>query len=158
VAERAVRALIGARKNWGGNRTQNGARAQAVLTSILQTAKQQGKNPFDVVMELLCCREKQKILDLVPSTSKTPTRPSGTPGTPRGKNDWKQNSNGKPNNWATNLSPSNPRLHNEPVQRAGGVPWKRGPASAGPNGRGTGRTQRHPSAISYSETSGRRRK
>jgi transposase len=72
VAERAVRALIGARKNWGGNRTQNGARAQAVLTSILQTAKQQGKNPFDVVMELLCCREKQKILDLVPSISKTP--------------------------------------------------------------------------------------
>ena len=71
VAERAVRALIGARKNWGGNRTLNGARAQAVLTSILQTAKQQGKNPFDVVMELLCCREKQKILDLVPSTSKT---------------------------------------------------------------------------------------
>ena len=68
VAERAVRALIGARKNWGGNRTQNGARAQAVLTSILQTAKQQGKNPFDVVMELLCCREKRKILDLVPST------------------------------------------------------------------------------------------
>jgi hypothetical protein len=27
------------------------------------------------------------------------------------------------NNWATNLYPSNPRLHNEPVQRAG-VPWK----------------------------------
>jgi hypothetical protein len=44
VAERAVRTLIGARKNWGGNRTQNGARVQAVLTSILQTAKQQGKN------------------------------------------------------------------------------------------------------------------
>jgi hypothetical protein len=37
---------------------------------------------------------------------------------------WKQNSNGKPNNWATNLSPSNPRLRNEPVQRIA-VPWKR---------------------------------
>ncbi len=48
AAERAIRALIGARKNWGGNRTQKGARAQAVLTSILQTAKQQGQNPFDV--------------------------------------------------------------------------------------------------------------
>jgi hypothetical protein len=34
-----------------------------------------------------------------------------------------QNSNGKPNSWATNLSPSNPKLHNEPVQRTG-VPWK----------------------------------
>src|SRR5206468_1151404 len=41
VSERAIRALIGARKNWGGNRTPRGARAQAVLTSILQTAKQQ---------------------------------------------------------------------------------------------------------------------
>jgi Transposase IS66 family len=72
VAERAVRALIGARKNWGGNRTQNGARAQAVLTSILQTAKQQGKNPFAIVVELLCCGGKQKILDLVPPTPETP--------------------------------------------------------------------------------------
>src|SRR6266436_5286129 len=45
------------------------------------------------------------------------TRPSGTPETPRGRKGWKQNSNGKPNNWATNWSPSNPRLHNEPVQR-----------------------------------------
>jgi hypothetical protein len=27
---------------------------------------------FAVVIELLCCREKQKILDLVPPTSKTP--------------------------------------------------------------------------------------
>jgi len=79
VAERAVRALIGARKNWGGNRTQNGARAQAVLTSILQTAKQQGKNPFDVVVELLCCSEKQKILDFVPPTSKTPRDSSPDP-------------------------------------------------------------------------------
>lgn len=68
AAERAIRALIGARKNWGGNRTQNGARAQAVLTSILQTAKQQGKNSFDVVVELLCRGDKQRILDLVPPT------------------------------------------------------------------------------------------
>lgn len=66
AAERAIRALVGARKNWGGNRTPNGARAQAVLTSLLQTAKQQGKNPFDVVVELLCSRERHKILDLVP--------------------------------------------------------------------------------------------
>src|SRR5436853_4204733 len=66
AAERALRPLVVARKNWGGNRTQKGAHAQAVLTSILQTAKQQGKNPFQVVVELLCCNEKKKILDLVP--------------------------------------------------------------------------------------------
>jgi hypothetical protein len=41
---------------------------QAVLTSILQTAKQQGKKPFDVLLELLCGRDKHKILDLVPGT------------------------------------------------------------------------------------------
>ena len=70
ISERAIRALIGARKNWGGNRTPRGARAQAVLTSILQTAKQQGKKPFDVLLELLCGRDKRKILDLVPGTQK----------------------------------------------------------------------------------------
>jgi len=68
VSERAIRALIGARKNWGGNRTPRGARAQAVLTSILQTAKQQGKKPFAVLLELLCGRDQHKILDLVPGT------------------------------------------------------------------------------------------
>ena len=71
VSERAIRALIGARKNWGGNRTARGARAQAVLTSILQTAKQQGKKPFDVLVELLCSPNPQKILDLVPDILKT---------------------------------------------------------------------------------------
>src|SRR5256884_6757745 len=45
-----------------------GARAQAVLTSILQTAKQQGKKPFAVLLELLCGRDQHKILDLVPGT------------------------------------------------------------------------------------------
>src|SRR5229473_3490980 len=52
------------------------------------------------------------------------TRPSGTSETPSGRKGWVRNSNGKPNNWATNLSPSNPRLHNEPVQHER-VPWKR---------------------------------
>ena len=64
VSERAIRALIGARKNWGGNRTERGSRAQKVLTSILQTAKQQGKKPFEVLVELLCSNDPHKILDL----------------------------------------------------------------------------------------------
>src|SRR5215471_15918863 len=66
VSERAIRALIGARKNWGGNRTPRGARAQAVLTSILATAKQQGKNAIDLLVELLCSSDPSKILDIVP--------------------------------------------------------------------------------------------
>src|SRR5271156_3535164 len=51
------------------------------------------------------------------------TSQSGLPKTPRGRKGWKRDSNGKPNNSATNLSPSNPRLHNELLQRTG-VPWK----------------------------------
>jgi hypothetical protein len=72
VSERAIRALIGARKNWGGNRTPRGARAQAVLTSILQTAQQQGKKPFEVLVELLCSPDPEKILDLVPPSREAP--------------------------------------------------------------------------------------
>src|SRR5207253_760272 len=79
VSERAIRALIGARKNWGGNRTPRGARAQAVLTSILQTAKQQGKKPFDVLLELLCSRDKHQIVDLVPVPPEVPLTRSPHP-------------------------------------------------------------------------------
>lgn len=59
-----------ARKKWGGNPTWQGARAQAALTSIIQTAKQQGKQPFNVLLELLYCPDPQKILDLVPDTTR----------------------------------------------------------------------------------------
>jgi len=79
TAERAIRALVGARKNWGGNRTPNGARAQAVLTSLLQTATQQGKNPFNVMVDLRCRREPRPILDLVPGAREIPTDSSPAP-------------------------------------------------------------------------------
>lgn len=72
-AERAVRALIGARKNWGGNRTWKGARAQAVLTSVIQTGKQQGKDPFQLLLQLFYSSDPEKILDLLPGTAPRPT-------------------------------------------------------------------------------------
>jgi transposase len=72
-AERAVRALIGARKNWGGNRTWKGARAQSVLTSLIQTGKQQGKDPFQLLLELFYSSDPEKILDLLPQTVSRPT-------------------------------------------------------------------------------------
>ena len=50
-----------------------------MLTSILQTAKQQGKNSFEVVVELLCCGNPQKILDLVPPTRGKPRDSSPDP-------------------------------------------------------------------------------
>src|SRR5438105_7741659 len=68
AAERALRPLVVARKNWGGNRTKKGARAQAILTSILQTAQQQGKKPLEVLIALLVGNDQGKILDLVPRT------------------------------------------------------------------------------------------
>jgi transposase len=66
AAERALRPLVVARKNWGGNRTDKGARAQAVLSSILASARQQNKNPLDMLIELLVSKDKNKILTLVP--------------------------------------------------------------------------------------------
>jgi len=66
VVERVLRFLVVVRKNWGGNRTEKGARAQVVLTSLLATAKQQGKNPMDLLVDLLCSAEKQKLLNIVP--------------------------------------------------------------------------------------------
>ena len=61
LVERVLRFLVTVRKNWGGNRTENGARAQAVLTSILATAKQQGKNAMDLLVELLSSPDKEKL-------------------------------------------------------------------------------------------------
>lgn len=65
LAERVMRLLVVIRKNWGGNRTGNGARAQAVLTSILCTARQQDQDVFALLTGLLRSPEA-KVLDLVP--------------------------------------------------------------------------------------------
>jgi hypothetical protein len=71
VAERVMRILVMIRKNWGGNRTTKGARTQAVLTSILCTAKQQDKDLFALIVDLLRSAEP-KLLDLIPElTSET---------------------------------------------------------------------------------------
>lgn len=51
-AERAIRPLVCARKNWGGNKTWRGARFAAVLGSINRTANQQGVDPLAVLAEL----------------------------------------------------------------------------------------------------------
>jgi transposase len=68
LAERVMRLLVVIRKNWGGNRTENGARAQAVLTSILCTARQQGQDVFELLTDLL--RSPQpKLLDLLPKVA-----------------------------------------------------------------------------------------
>ena len=93
-AERAVKALIGARKNWGGNRTWKGARAQAVLTSVMQTGKQQGKDPFQLLLELFCSGEPGKVLDLVPG--RTPTPAAGATREPAAKDEDRHRTTAEP--------------------------------------------------------------
>jgi transposase len=74
LAERVMRILVMIRKNWGGNRTEKGARTQAILTSILCTAKQQDKDVFALLVDLLRSAEP-KLLDLLPA--ETPMTPTG---------------------------------------------------------------------------------
>ena len=52
-AEHALRPAVVNRKVWGGNRTWAGARAQAVLMSVLQTAKLHGTGSMDFLSRLL---------------------------------------------------------------------------------------------------------
>ena len=68
AAERALRPAVVARKTWGGNRTENGAKTQQILISILTTCRQQGKDSFDRIAKLLFS-PTPIVLDLVPDSS-----------------------------------------------------------------------------------------
>ncbi|HJT77461.1 MAG TPA: IS66 family transposase [Gemmataceae bacterium] len=52
-AEQAIRPAVVNRKVWGGNRTEAGAQAQGILTSVLQTCQQQAKQAVDFVSQTL---------------------------------------------------------------------------------------------------------
>jgi transposase len=87
LAERVMRLLVVIRKNWGGNRTENGARAQAVLTSVLCTARQQDQDALELLTDLL--RSPQpKLLDLLPQAL-TVSESGSTAGAPLpGRDPW----------------------------------------------------------------------
>ena len=68
AAERALRPAVVARKTWGGNRTENGAKTQQILISILTTCRQQGKDSFERITELFLSPTPM-VLDLVPDSS-----------------------------------------------------------------------------------------
>jgi transposase len=69
--ERAIRPAVMARRLCGGSRTWNGARTQQILSSVLRTSQQQGKDSFALLVDLF--RDPQsKILDLLPSTLSPP--------------------------------------------------------------------------------------
>ncbi len=65
-AERAIRPAVMARRLCGGNRTENGARTQQILTSVLRTCRQQGKDSFRLIVGLLLSPRAQ-ILDIIPA-------------------------------------------------------------------------------------------
>ena len=48
-AEQALRPAVVNRKVWGGNRTQAGAKAQAIVMSVLQTCHQQAKSALSFI-------------------------------------------------------------------------------------------------------------
>lgn len=52
-AEHKLRYIVVNRKVWGGNRTDNGVRAQKVHSSVLITCEQQEKHPIDYISLLL---------------------------------------------------------------------------------------------------------
>ena len=68
AAERALRPAVVARKTWGGNRTENGAKTQQILISILTTCRQQGKDSFDRIAKLFLS-PTPIVLDLIPDSS-----------------------------------------------------------------------------------------
>jgi transposase len=53
AAERSLRPAVVARKISGGSRSQNGAEAWAVLSSLVRTAGQQGKHLLDTIKSML---------------------------------------------------------------------------------------------------------
>jgi transposase len=65
-AERAIRPQVCIRKNWGGNKSAHGARAAAVLGSVLRTSTQQGANPIDVLVAIATSNGRRHRLDLEP--------------------------------------------------------------------------------------------
>jgi transposase len=65
AAERAIRGMVIARKVWGGSRTWEGAHTQQILTSVLRTCWQQGKDAFTRCVRLLRA-PRAVILDIVP--------------------------------------------------------------------------------------------
>jgi len=50
-AEQALRPAIVNRKNWGGNRTDQGARTQQIAMSVIRTARQQNIDPVELMVQ-----------------------------------------------------------------------------------------------------------
>ena len=71
-AERSIKPFVIGRKNWLFANTPRGARASAIIYSIVETAKENGLNPYDYLTRLfealpnLECRSDENIDRLLP--------------------------------------------------------------------------------------------
>lgn len=69
--EQAIRPAVVARKVWGGNRTPQGAHTQEILSSLLQTCRQQRRPAMPLLTKLLCS-PKAIRLHLLPAVTASP--------------------------------------------------------------------------------------
>ncbi|MGH2842641.1 MAG: IS66 family transposase [Solirubrobacteraceae bacterium] len=73
-AEQAIRPAVVNRKNWGGNKTSQGARTQEVTISVIRTARQQQLDPIELMAEA----HRQRT-PTVPAQLRLPTARSDPP-------------------------------------------------------------------------------
>lgn len=73
-AEQAIRPAVVARKVWGGNRTARGAHAYEILATLLRTARQQGINAIDTIIDLLRSTDWDVAQALKPALASASTR------------------------------------------------------------------------------------
>ena len=52
-SERSIKPFVIGRKNWLFNNTPKGAQASSIIYSIIETAKENGLNPFDYIVRVL---------------------------------------------------------------------------------------------------------
>lgn len=74
-AERSIKPFVIGRKNWLFCNTPGGAKSSAVIYSIVETAKENGLNPYEYlkfVFEQLQTKQSVYISDLLPWSDKTP--------------------------------------------------------------------------------------
>jgi hypothetical protein len=69
AAERALRPAVVMRKITGGSRSDEGAKAWAILASVMRTAEQQGKNVLETIKTLLRAEWAGKDIALLTDTS-----------------------------------------------------------------------------------------
>ena len=69
AAERAIRPAVVMRKITGGSRSEAGAKAWAILASVMRTAEQQGRNVLETIKTLLRAEWAGKDIALLTDTS-----------------------------------------------------------------------------------------